>query len=196
MKIRNQKLIMAACLACASIAPSAAPAQSLYDEQTFRPLTADNKARQVGDVITIQVVENAIATANADTGSQRRNMLSFDLLRPGHSSLSGGLNTGGEFDGGGSTTRAGKLITQLTVSVQAIMPNGDLVLSGEQALRINDELQRIRITGRVRPVDISESNVVLSTRVADADITYAGEGHLAERQRPSWWRALFDFLGF
>lgn len=175
---------------------SVAWSQSLYDERTYRPLTADNKAYRVGDVLTIQVIENAVAAANADTGSQRHNSLSVDVARPTRSSLSAGLGVNGDFDGGGSTVRAGKLVTQLTVSVKEVQANGDLVIAGEQQLMINQERQRIGITGRVRPQDISDTNVVPSNRVADADITYVGEGHLADRQKPAWWRQAMDALGF
>jgi flagellar L-ring protein FlgH len=175
---------------------STATSQSLYDEQAFRPLTADNKARRVGDVITIQVVESAVATANADTGTQRKNGISLDVSRPTRIPLSAGLGINSDFDGGGTTARAGKLLTQLTVSVRDVLANGDLLVSGEQQLLINQERQRIGISGRVRVQDISDANVVLSTRVADADITYVGEGHLADRQKPAWWRQALDALGF
>lgn len=185
---------LSACVA--GLMASGTAAQSLYDEHSFRPLTADRKAREVGDVLTIQVVENAVAAANADTGTQRRNALSIDLQRPSRSALSAGLGVSGDFDGGGSTARAGKLLTQLTVSVREVLPNGDLVVAGEQQLLINEERQRLGISGRVRPQDISDGNVVLSTRVADADITYVGQGHLSERQRPAWWRRILDALGF
>jgi flagellar L-ring protein FlgH len=173
-----------------------AGAQSLYDEQTFRALTADNKAYRIGDVLTIQVIENAVATANADTGTQRTNNLSLNLTRPKGLALSAGIGGGGDFDGGGRTERAGRLVAQLTVSIRDVLPNGDFLVAGEQQLTINDERQRIGLTGRVRPHDISDGNVVLSTRVADADITYVGEGHLADRQKPAWWRQLLDTLGF
>lgn len=173
-------------------------AQSLYDESTFKSLTADHKAHRVGDVLTIQVVENAMATANADTGTQRRNGLGVDLsvTYPRVKAAAANASVGGDFDGGGRTERAGRLMAQLTVSIRDVLPNGDLLIAGEQQLTINDERQRIGITGRVRPEDVSESNVVLSTRVADADITYVGEGHLADRQKPAWWRQLIDLLGF
>lgn len=195
MKFRPRCLRHGLLLACLwHVLP--APAQSLYDEHSFRPLTADNKAHRVGDVLTIQVVESAVATANADTGSQRRNSMSVDVTRPNRSGVAAGLGVNGEFDGGGSTARAGRLLTQLTVSVRDVLPNGDLVVAGEQQLLINQERQRIGITGRVRPQDISDANIVLSTRVADADITYAGEGHLADRQKPAWWRQALDALGF
>lgn len=177
-------------------------AQSLYDAHTFRPLTADNKAVRVGDVVTIQVVENATAAANADTGTRRHSnaslngSLSLDWKRPRVASATLGVGTGGDFDGGGQTERAGRLLAQLTVSVNQILPNGDLVVAGVQQLLINDERQRISVRGRVRPQDISESNTVLSSRLADADITYVGDGDLAQRQKPSWWHNFLDLLGF
>lgn len=177
---------------------AAAPlkAQSLYDEAHFHALTADNKASRIGDVLTIQVVENATATVNADTGTQRGNGLTVDLTRPKAPSLSAGLGTTSDFDGGGRTERAGRLLAQLSVKVDVVLANGDLLVSGEQQLTINDERQRIAISGRVRPVDISDTNVVLSSRVADADITYVGDGAIAGRQRPPWWRQALDALGF
>lgn len=178
---------------CASFVSSA---QSLYDPNTFRPLTADNKAFRVGDIVTVQVIESATAAANADTGSRRTNSLRAGVAPALADAATVGLEVGGEFDGGGRTARAGKLLAQLSVTVKVILPNGDLHLEGEQMLVINDEQQRINLVGRVRPQDISEGNVVLSSRLADARITYLGEGDLAERQKPAWWRRLLDTLGF
>lgn len=182
----------------AIIAVQAVPAQSLFDEGSFRALTDDAKAFRVGDVLTIQIVEQAVATANADTGTQRNNGVgaTLSLNQPHPRSAEADLRIGGDFDGGGRTERAGRLMAQLTVSVIAVLASGDLVVAGEQQLKINDEVQRIGLTGRVRPQDITAANVVPSTRVADADITYVGEGHLADRQKPAWWRQLLDVLGF
>jgi flagellar L-ring protein precursor FlgH len=82
------------------------------------------------------------------------------------------------------------------VTVREVLPNGDLSVAGEQVLTINNEQQRINIEGRVRTQDITDANVVLSSRLADARITYAGDGELADRQKPAWWRHAFDWLGF
>jgi flagellar L-ring protein precursor FlgH len=62
-------------------------------------------------------------------------------------------------------------------------------------LSLNDERQTVNIQGRVRPVDINDGNVVLSTRLADARITLIGDGELTERQRRSWWKRAVDWLG-
>jgi flagellar L-ring protein precursor FlgH len=172
-----------------------AQAQSLYDERSFRALTADNKAFRVGDLLSVQVLENSAAQANADTGSRRSNSLSAQVDRPRLGPFKVGIGISGDFEGGGRTVRAGKLLAQLSVTVREVMPNGDLRVGGEQLLMINDEKQRIELEGRVRPQDISDGNVVLSSRLADARITYVGQGELADRQRPGLWRKILDWLG-
>lgn len=174
----------------------AAHGQSLYEESSFKAPAADVKARRVGDVLTVQVLENSAASANADTGTRRSNNLSVGVTHPNNGpGLGASIAAGGEFDGGGRTARAGKLLAQLTVSVKEVLHNGDLRIAGEQSLLINEEQQRINLEGRVRPQDVSDGNVVLSSRIADAKITYVGEGDLAARQKPAWWRQVLDWMG-
>jgi flagellar L-ring protein precursor FlgH len=186
-----KRLIFAGFLCAVSIAQ----AESLYKEQTFRAPAADSKAYRVGDLITVQVMESSSAAANADTGTRRKNNLTAGLSHKQVPTTGFEAQVGGDFDGGGRTARAGKLLAQISVTVREVLPNGELKIAGEQMLLINDEQQRINLEGRVRAQDISDGNVVLSTRLADAKITYVGEGDLAERQRPSWWRRFVDALG-
>jgi flagellar L-ring protein precursor FlgH len=172
-----------------------AHAESLYREGAYRAPTSDNKAHLVGDVLTIQVFENASATSSADTGTRRNNGVNAGYTHGSGAGKQFTLSAGGEFDGGGHTQRSNRFLTTLTVTVTGLQPNGDLLVGGEQLLTINEEQQRVRLQGRVRPADISDGNVVLSTRLADAQITYLGEGDLTERQRRSWWRAFLDWMG-
>jgi flagellar L-ring protein precursor FlgH len=189
-------LAVAAMVFVSGVAASGrADAASLYREETFRPLTADNKAFRSGDVLTVQILENSSATTNADTSSRRKNGLTADLTRAHIPTVNLGASVGGEFDGGGRTQRAGRLLAQITVSVQEVLPNGELRISGAQMLMINEEQQRIQLDGRVRPQDISDGNLVLSTRLADARITYVGEGDLSDRARRAWWRRFLDAVG-
>lgn len=179
-----------------AIAAGSAAAQSLYDAKTFRPLTADSKAFRPGDIVTIQIVENASASANADTDLKRSNSAGAELHFRSPIPIAGANATAtGQFDGGGQTARTGQLLATLSVSVRDVLPNGDLLVSGEQLLVINEEQQRIDVEGRVRPQDISDTNTVLSNRVADARITYVGEGDLANRQKPGWWHHFLDLFG-
>ena len=181
-------------LAFAAATPAAA--QSLYEEANYRPLTADNKAFRVGDVLTVQVVENASAVASADSGSHRKNSAGLELFRDSSNFRRDvGVATTGDFDGGGRTSRAGKLVTQMSVTVTEVLPNGDLRVSGEQSLVINQEKQQIRVTGQVRPQDITDGNVVLSSRIADATIDYDGAGALTDSQRVPWWQRVRSWFG-
>jgi len=172
-----------------------AQAESLYQEQSYKPLTSDNKAFRVGDVLTVQVFENSSATTSADTGTRRKNGLSAELGHRSGSVAQTGIGVVGDFDGGGKTQRTNRVLATLTVSVREVLANGELRVAGEQLLTVNDEPQKVTLEGRVRPLDISDGNVVLSTRLADARISYVGEGDIAERNRRPWWRALLDGMG-
>jgi len=183
-----------AALALAAASPRAR-AESLYDPATYRPLVADQKAYRKGDVLTVHVVETSSATTTTDTATQRRNNLEASLRLLDGKKWGASAGVAGEFAGGGATQRANRLLATLTVTVREVLPNGDLQVGGEQLLTVNDEKQRVNLSGRVRPQDVTADNVVLSTRLADASIDYAGEGDLSGRQRRSWWRKLLDMLG-
>ncbi|HSV34279.1 MAG TPA: flagellar basal body L-ring protein FlgH [Ramlibacter sp.] len=168
---------------------------SLYDEATFRPLTADSKAFRVGDMLTVQVFENSSASTTADTGTRRKNAVNAELSHGARRVAETGIGVNGDFDGGGRTQRTNRILTTLSVTVREVLPNGDLRIAGEQSLVINDEQQRVALEGRVRQQDVSDANVVLSTRLADARITYLGEGDVSDRQKRAWWRKVLDSVG-
>ena len=179
-------------LLAASLASHAA---SLYNEATYRPLTADNKAFRVGDVLTVQVFENSSASTSADTDTRRKNNLNAELSHAAGRVAQTGIAVNGDFDGGGRTQRQNRVLITLSVSVKEVLPNGDLVVAGEQLLVVNTEQQRVTLEGRVRPQDVSDGNVVMSTRLADARITYNGEGEVSQRSQRAWWRKLLDWAG-
>jgi flagellar L-ring protein precursor FlgH len=136
-----------------------------------------------------------VARVIAETGTRRNNALSANLSHQRGVVAKTDLGVGGDFDGGGKTQRTNRVLATLTVSVKEILPNGDLRIGGEQVLTVNEEPQKVGLEGRVRPLDISDANVVLSTRLADAKITFLGEGDLAERNRRPWWRSFLDAVG-
>lgn len=185
-----------AMFACSLLAIStSATADKLFKESNYKSLTADKKAGRVGDILTVQVFENSSASTSSDTGTRRKNNVSAELQRDGGSLKQVGVGVNGEFDGGGKTQRANRLLATISVTVKAVNDNGDLIVSGQQVLTVNDESQRVNVEGRVRAVDISDTNTVLSTRLADAKITYVGEGELTERQRRGFWRKVLDWFG-
>jgi flagellar L-ring protein precursor FlgH len=193
MNKQSLKIALSGLLVCGML-PHAA-ADSLYKPQTFRALTSDRKAAAVGDLLTIQVFENATAATSADTATRRTASARASLVRSYSNPLHAELEAGGDFDGGGSTKRTNRFLTTVTVAVKEVLPNGDLRVEGEQILSLNDERQTVNIQGRVRPVDIADGNVVLSTRLGDARISLVGAGELTERQRRSWWKRATDWFG-
>ena len=168
-------------------------AGSLFSEGQYQALTSDRRVFRQGDVLTILLAESASATSAADTGSGREAEvgLSAQGSGPRHSA---GVSTRNEFSASGRTQRTGRLMGQLSVTVLHVHGNGDLQVVGEQTLDINGERQRIRAEGRVRPRDINEQNVVLSGRIADAKLSYQGQGVLGD-QRPGWWQRVLTAFG-
>jgi len=179
-----------------SLSVCIAHAEGLYREDSYRSLIADNKAYRVGDVLTVQVFENSTATSTADTGTRRKNALNASLTHGPKTVGQTGIGVDSDFDGGGTTQRTNRVLATISVTVREVFPNGELKVAGEQMLTVNEELQKVSLEGRVRPLDISEGNIVLSTRLADARITYLGEGDLAERSQRAWWRKFLDAVGF
>lgn len=173
-------------------------ADGLYNEADYKPLISDARALRVGDKLTVIVTEFASVTANARTATDKDGAISGSILSPGSgTNRVGAINLNEDFNGGGRIERSGKLVAQLTVVVQALEANGDLLVKGQQDISVNNEVQVLSIEGRVRPQDIGANNTVPSTRISDAKINYTGEGLLAEKQRPgvltrflSWLRIL------
>lgn len=171
-----------------------ATATSLYQPSSYKALTSDLRARQVGDLITVMVYESASASSTANTSAGRDAGVALDVQGTGKS-YSAGINASNQTDGRGRTQREGKVLAQITVTIRAISANGDLLIAGEQLLEINNEKQQIAVEGQIRPQDVSDTNVVLSTRIANAKISYSGQGDLADKQRPAWWQRFLTLFG-
>lgn len=184
-------IVFALCLAAL---PSAA-AQA----QTVRPgwsaLASDRTAAQPGDSVTIYIVEASSAAASAQSGSQRDTRLSGSIGAGGRIEESGNVGLQGEFEGRGQMNRSGRLVGQIGATVQEVLPNGDLRIAGAQTLQIDGERTSIRLTARVRRADISGDNTVLSSRLADAEIVYDGEGSLSRSGSPALLNRILSFLG-
>jgi flagellar L-ring protein FlgH len=171
------------------LAWAGAPAPSMF---------ADRVARRVGDVVTIQIVENTTATAVAGTNTKEE----YDAGLDG--SGSGGLDfiplfsasgsSKSEHKGDGRTTRQGRLTGIITAKVVEVFPNGNLRIEGQKSLIINGERQITVLTGVVRPEDINPDNSVMSNMIADAEITFKGKGVLANTERPGFFARIFDWL--
>lgn len=185
------------------------PAQgSLWVEQGgLGEMFINQKARRIGDIVTIKIVEAASATNQASTNTDRKNDMSIGLsnffglenrytatssfFNP-FSSLTSGYDS--EFEGAGATKRSGALEAFITARIVQQLPNGNMIIEGNREVRVNNENQIITLTGMVRPRDISSDNIILSTYIADARISYSGSGIVNDRQKPGWLARLLDMI--
>lgn len=192
MKLRSLRLLVS----LLSLFAAGAAAEGLYREASFRSLTSDHRAYRPGDVLTVLVLENASASASANTTTEKRGGIGVSVVAiPSARDRNVAIDLNEDFAGKGSINRSGRVLAQLSVTVIALAPNGDMIVAGKQLIEVNDERQSIVLEGRVRPVDVSESNTVLSSRIADAKITYVGDGVLAEKQRPGILTRILSWLG-
>jgi flagellar L-ring protein precursor FlgH len=176
------------------------------DRGPFGDLFVLPKARRVGDIVTVKIVESSSATNQANTVTERDSSLSASIdaflgleqkyLNTAHPDYDAGRNfnpfgaiRGGmasEFDGSGATSRSGDLTAFMTARVTEVLPGGNLRIEGSREVEVNNEKQLISLSGFVRVRDIAPDNVVLSTFISDARIAYSGEGDIDDRQRPGW----------
>ena len=171
-----------------------AVAQSLYKDSAWVHFATDYKASVAGDIVTIAIYQSSEARNMAQSASGRDTDIG-GAISGGSLNEAGDLSFGGTYSGRGETRRSGSIIAQVSAEVVEVFPNGDLLVEGRQQVLINGEETVIRVRGRVRPVDISSENIVLSSRLADAQIDYDGKGFVSRSARPGIISRLFSFLG-
>jgi flagellar L-ring protein precursor FlgH len=177
---------------------------SLWSVSTAANLFTDLKASRVNDIVTINVVESTSATDNATTDLDRQSGIKASwagILETFQASgmikelgNANSVNFGNTFGGQGTTTRSSRMTAFITARVIKVKPNGNLVIRGARDVRVNNENQYIYLQGEVRPVDISSSNVVLSTYIADAVIELSGYGVVSDKQHPGLVARLLDWI--
>jgi flagellar L-ring protein precursor FlgH len=178
---------------------------SLWSNRGSYHLYSDVKARNVGDIVTISIVESAKASKNATTKTERDSGLEaswsglFDTIA-GNYSINGQnigtshkIDLANSFDGKGETTRTSYMSAYISARVIHVLPNGNLVIRGTRQVQVNNENQFIYIQGVIRPEDISSSNVILSTYVAEARIELNGQGPVSDKQSPGWLARIVDW---
>jgi flagellar L-ring protein FlgH len=169
------------------------------DGAALNDMFTNVKARRIGDIVTVRIVESSSASNKATTSTGRESSISGgvsnffgienkfpgsrDTFNPFGSVKAALAN---DFDGSGETRRSGDLTAYVSARVTGITANGNLMIAGFRQVTINHEQQVITLTGVVRPKDVSPENVVLSTYVADARIAYSGAGIVNDKQRPGW----------
>lgn len=170
-----------------------------------RAFFKDQRAAQVGDIVTVLVTMNdsanlTNATAATRSGSESAgipNMFGMQALLPKTivdpskllSASSSNNNTGT-----GQIKRAESVTLRLAGVVTQVLPNGNLVVSARQEVRVNSELRELQVTGVIRPQDIASDNTVRHDRMAEARIAYGGRGQLMDVQSPRWGQQIMDIV--
>lgn len=179
---------------------------SIYQAGQEISLFQDAKARRVGDIITVVLVEQTSASKKANTNTSKKQDVAMDnptilgaplsFTLPGFAgrkfTLGTDVKAARDFAGTGDSTQSNNLAGNVTVTVAEVLSNGNLILRGEKRLTINQGDEYIRFSGVVRPADIGPDNTVLSTLVADAKIGYTGDGTLDDANSTGWLASFFS----
>jgi flagellar L-ring protein precursor FlgH len=172
---------------------------TIYNPAGGFGLFMDLRARAVGDILTVMLVERTNASKESSTSTAKGT--SIDTGSPvfaGRPMTANGLpftnqiESDSSFDGQADSSQSNRLDGNITVTVVDRLPNGNLLVRGEKRITINQGEEFVRLQGIVRPVDIGPQNTVDSTKVADAQISYAGKGTLADANRPGWLARFFN----
>lgn len=159
----------------------------------------DQRARRVGDILTVTFNEIFAATKAQTAASSKADAFAVTLPTGLPNILTGGFDTdaGGNgagltagtnrtFSGAGNAAQSNSFTGSLAVTVTRVFPNGNMEVAGQKEITLNNGNEYVRVKGIVRPEDISATNIVSSTRLADAQIRYTGSGHLADASKPGW----------
>lgn len=170
-----------------------------------RAFFKDQRARQVGDLLTVTVNITDKANLSNETQRSRTNsensqindFLGAKTITQANKILPGSLLTAGSTassDGKGSVNRQEALQTNVAAVVTQVLPNGNLVVEGKQEIRVNYEIRELVVGGIVRPEDIQSDNTIDSSKIAQARIAYGGRGQIMDVQQPRYGQQVMDVL--
>ena len=172
-----------------------------------RAFFKDQRAHQVGDILTVKVKITDKATFENETSRSRKNtedsgvdnFFGKNKLFPPLNSVSvpGKIFTAdsqGSSDGKGTVDRKEELQTNVAAVITQLLPNGNLVVEGKQEIRVNFEIRELIVAGIVRPEDIESDNTIDSSKIAQARIAYGGRGQITDVQQPRYGQQALDVL--
>jgi len=190
--------------------PMPTPQPAIYNSNSLwrngsRAFFKDQRAQQVGDILTITVSITDTAQFQNETQRSRTNTEDSGLTHfLGRTPIPAvGTGTAGRIltadatsssDGKGSINRQETLQTHVAAVVTQVLPNGNLVVEGKQEIRVNAEKRELIVAGIVRPEDIQSDNTIDSTKIAQARIAYGGIGQISDIQQPRYGQQVLDVL--
>jgi flagellar L-ring protein precursor FlgH len=173
---------------------------AIYAQGTEVSLWNNVTARNVGDTLTIVLAESTEAEKSATTTAKKSTSAELTgptiagrpITKNGTPLLEASMGNESQFAGNGAATQSNKLDGFITVTVARRFSNGNLLVRGQKWVAINSGREYVRLQGIVRPSDIAPDNSVVSYKVADAYITYGGQGTVANASKPGWLYRFFN----
>ena len=175
---------------------------TIYQQNKGNLFAMEARAHRVGDILTVSFTESFQATKSQNGASSKTSENSVTLptvmggILPNSLGNSAELGSSGEstFSGSGSTNQSNSLTGLISVHVVRVYSNGNLEILGQKKLTLNNGDEYIRVSGIVRPRDITSDNVVQSDRIANADINYVGAGDTARTGKKGWYTKMLDTI--
>ena len=173
---------------------------AIYRANTDVRLFEDLKANRAGDILTVRLVEKTNASKSSETTTSKSTeatlanptILGRPITKNGAPVFGGSLSGDNSFEGSGASSQSNSLVGDITVTVVERLPNGNLVIRGEKWVTLNQGREFIQLAGIIRPSDIETDNTLLSTRIANAQITYSSKGVLAAANKMGWAARFFN----
>lgn len=177
-----------------------------------RAFFKDQRASQVGDIVTLSInIADTATLENTSTRSRTNSeavgapsFLGYDIGKimkalPGRNAAASNdslvdFSSSNSSRGAGAIERKETITLRIAAVVTQVLPNGNLVVTGSQEVRVNSENRILQVAGVVRPQDIRSTNEVPHDRLAEARISYGGKGQITDVQRPRWGQEVFDVL--
>lgn len=176
------------------------PTGSLFKANYINNIYSDSKAHRTGDIISVILSESTQANKNAKTELKKENSSQLDAITGFGSNpvlingnpIEFGINQNSQFKGDSKADQGNSLNGNISVHVLRVLPNGNLMIRGEKWMTLNNGEEYIRLTGVIRSKDIGSNNTILSSKVANARIEYAGTGAFADINEQGWLTKFFN----
>ncbi len=174
--------------------PTMAQPGAIFQTGHSRNWFLDQRARQVGDTVSVILMERTDASKQAGTNTSKGSSVSVPVgaLLGSDLDINTSISGNTKFDGKGSSSQSNRLTGSITVTVSEVLANGNLKVRGEKWVTINQGEEFIRLAGTIRPEDINGDNSIPSFKVADARIMYSGKGAVADSNKMGWLTRFFN----
>lgn len=179
------------------MADAGAPADgAIYNAGSYRPMFEDRRARHIGDLLTINIVEKTSAVKANQSSASKTGSASFGVpgLAQGRLGATVGTNASNKSEDAGNQSNSNTFSGTIAVTVSEVLPNGNLIVTGEKQVALDRSIEYIRFSGMVSPDSIQPGNVVSSTLVADARVEYRTASRIDRAEMNSMLSRFFQSL--